>query len=538
MTRIRSTTIRLLILALAAETIGWTTRAEPARTAVPPASLPPMFARLPVLHGGRAKPIGSAARQVLLELAGKRSCPGKTPEQWLANVLFARDAAGDDPVFLIDDPAIAEALGIPNARRGRYSLNQLKPVLEELDRLYAAAAHRPSDQRSRFDVQIGQLHQRVVGFLELPERVRPIPHCETEWKTLATAYRRGAPSDLEQAVAAYRRAAARHIGRTALAKVDAEAWMNRIRPFFLAQLLYGVSILLYLFSRMGRCRLLIPAAMSAGVLGTLFHTAGIAARMWIMSRPPVTNLYSTFVFVGWMCAVLGLLIYRVRDRDMGALSTGLSGLVFLLLAGRYAAEGDTMGVMAAVLNSNFWLTCHVMTVTTGYAGCCLAGLVAHFYLVRAWRRPEDRDGLDASYRTLKGVLGLGLTFTFIGTVFGGIWADQSWGRFWGWDPKENGALMIVLWCSVLFHARLAGFLSRTGVAVGAVAGIQLVLLAWLGVNMLGIGLHAYGAITSGGVVWALAAFFLFESAFVYVSLLGMHARSMRSASTVGRSTDG
>ena len=83
-------------------------------------------------------------------------------------------------------------------------------------------------------------------------------------------------------------------------------------------------------------------------------------------------------------------------------------------------------------------------------------------------------------------------FSFVGTVLGGIWADQSWGRFWGWDPKENGALIIVLWNALILHLRWGGMIRERGLVVCAIGGNIVTSWSWFGVNMLGIGLHSYG----------------------------------------------
>ena len=472
-------------------------------------------AGMPVIQAGRLKPFNSAARQILRELSGRNSCQGKTAVRWLADTLFHPEATEYDRVFLIDNPAVAQALDLHTTRRGRYSLHDIKPALPELDSISVPSGHVPGNNLSTVDRQVLQLRDRLAVGFAVSEQVSPAPGCGKEWIALSNAYRHGDAAEFAHAVHEYRIQAARSIRPAELRKVAIETALVRIAPFFKAKILYGLAVLAYLLAFLGMRKMLLRTSLAAGGCAFALHTFGLLARMVIMSRPPVTNLYSTFLFVGWMSALLGLIIARRRDREMGALTIGLSGLVFLLIAGRYAAEGDTMGVMAAVLNSNFWLTCHVMTITIGYAGCCAAGLVGHFFLVRRWLRPNDMTALNESYRTLAATLGFGLTFTLVGTVFGGIWADQSWGRFWGWDPKENGALLIILWCAALFHAKRGGMIGPVGMAVGAIAGIQLVLLAWFGINMLGVGLHAYGRISSHGTVTALAAFFVLEAAFVY-----------------------
>jgi hypothetical protein len=141
------------------------------------------------------------------------------------------------------------------------------------------------------------------------------------------------------------------------------------------------------------------------------------------------------------------------------------------------------------------------------------------YLIQLVREPKNTAGLTATYRILLGTLGFGLTMTFLGTNLGGIWADQSWGRFWGWDPKENGALLIVLWCAILFHAKIAKLIGPRGLAIGAGAGIIVVMWAWFGVNLLSIGLHSYGF--TSGLATNLAVYFVLQ--IIVLTVLGMLA---------------
>jgi ABC-type transport system involved in cytochrome c biogenesis permease subunit len=117
-------------------------------------------------------------------------------------------------------------------------------------------------------------------------------------------------------------------------------------------------------------------------------------------------------------------------------------------------------------------------------------------------------------KIILGMIGFGLCFTFLGTMLGGIWADQSWGRFWGWDPKENGALLIILWTAITLHARLAGYIKDFGVAVFAIIGTMVVMLSWFGVNLLGVGLHSYGF--TEGLVINLLSYFFIEFVFIFV----------------------
>ncbi len=492
------------------------------------------FAGLPVLHRGRLKPVIGAAQEILLELSGRRSLSKKTAAGWLADALFRPERAASAPLFLIDDPRVAQGLGLESFSRARFSAVALEAGLKGRGEAGAGIGIGGKEGRAVSGDSVAlrtvRLMKRLALWRALSESVRPFPGGEAEWRRLGRAYRSGDVAGFSRAVAAYRARAMNVLGHLDFRRVRLESILDRVSPFFLAEALYGVGLLFYLLSRIGLKRRLLAAALFCGGMGFVLHSFGIGARMVIMARPPVTNLYSTFLFVSWAGAGLGLLVARGRDRDMGALLTAVSGLIFLLIAGRYAGAGDPMGVMTAVLNSNFWLTCHVTTITLGYAGCCVAGGVAHVYLVRRWRRRSGDSGVAGAWETLEATLGFGLTFVVAGTVFGGIWADQSWGQFWGWDPKENGALVIILWYALLFHAHRAGWLGRIGVAVGAVAGIQWILLAWFGVNMLGIGMHSYGHVSGRGPLIAMVLFFGFECAFVYALLFLWRRREVRTGS--------
>jgi len=156
-------------------------------------------------------------------------------------------------------------------------------------------------------------------------------------------------------------------------------------------------------------------------------------------------------------------------------------------------SGDTMEMLRAVLDTNFWLSTHVVAITTGYASMFVAGLLAIIYILRGFFTRSLSPELGKTLaRMVYGIVCFSTLFSFVGTILGGIWADQSWGRFWGWDPKENGALLIVLWNAIILHARWGGLIRDRGLMAMAVFGNIVTSFSWFGVNMLGIGLHSYG----------------------------------------------
>jgi len=283
-------------------------------------------------------------------------------------------------------------------------------------------------------------------------------------------------------------------------------------------ILYTIVFLLVFFSWLAAPRFFNRTAFLLLVLGFAVHTGGLVARMVLQGRPPVTNLYSSAIFVGWAAVLLGIVLERFYRNGIGSLVSAVIGFLTLIIAQHLSSEGDTLEMMRAVLDSNFWLATHVVCVTIGYSSTFLAGFLAILYVVRrlfdsGWT-DEDAEDLE---RMVYGVVCFSLLFSFLGTILGGIWADQSWGRFWGWDPKENGALMIVLWNAFILHARVGGLAKPRSVMVMAIFGNVVTAFSWFGVNMLGIGLHSYGFMEKA-FVW-LVIFAAIQAVFIMMGLL-------------------
>src|SRR5262245_31869182 len=196
--------------------------------------------------------------------------------------------------------------------------------------------------------------------------------------------------------------------------------------------------------------------------------------MYIQGRPPVTNLYSSAVFIGWGCVLLCLVLEWFYRNGIGNVLAAVTGALTMLIAHHLAVEshkGDTLEMMRAVLDTNFWLATHVTCVTLGYAATFVTGFLGLVFVVLGlFTRRLDRDTFIGLGQMIYGVVCFATLLSFVGTVLGGIWADYSWGRFWGWDPKENGALLIVIMNALVLHARWAGMVKQRGMAVLAMIG--------------------------------------------------------------------
>ncbi len=527
------------------------------------------FGTLPILEGGRVKPLDSLARNSLLVIHSRQGFSHEKrmvgPDEWILDVMFRPQVADQQPIFVIDDPDVIGLIGAKQTKnRNYFSFTDLASHLDEIQKQASAAQPIAAQKRSRFQSAIVNLFDRVYLYYKLRNTLQLAgsPGLGWELQSLGTpdaslrhqdltqlAHFRILPPpagaapeawmSVGQALAAVQSGAPLHPGLIPLAKMGAaygandaatfnqavvdmnavvttlkpgalghagnEIVFNRAQPFFVGLSIYFVAFLALCFSWIYKPDLLRPTAYALLFAGAIVHTLGLAARIILQGRPPVTNLYSSAIFVGWGVVILGLIIERMYRKGFGTAVAAAAGFASLIVAQNLGTEGDTMEMMRAVLDSNFWLATHVVTITIGYAGTFLAGSIAIAYALRKHivtkvDAETDKALADMAY----GIICFALFFSFVGTVLGGIWADQSWGRFWGWDPKENGALLIVLWNAIILHARMAGYVRDRGLMVMAIFGNIITACSWFGVNMLGVGLHSYGFMDQA--FWALTAF--------------------------------
>ena len=338
-------------------------------------------------------------------------------------------------------------------------------------------------------------------------------------ETMFVSYANGNVDDFNQAVEKYEQElTATPPPDCNVKKVDYEAWFNHFEPFFWAWILDLTAFILTTLAWFGWSRPLNRTAFWILVLTLGVHTLGLVSRIYISGRPPVTNLYSAAVFIGWAGMVFGLTLEVIYRLGIGNLIASVAGFAALFIAHYLAGDGDTLIVLQAVLDTQFWLATHVVVVTLGYTATFVAGLLGIVYILHsvATRSRSPELGRTVA-RMIYGTLCFAIFFSFVGTVLGGLWADDSWGRFWGWDPKENGALMIVAWNALVLHARWGGLVRDRGLAMLAVWGNAVVAWSNYGVNELGVGLHSYG-FTEGVAMW-LAIFVVSQLAIIALAIV-------------------
>jgi ABC-type transport system involved in cytochrome c biogenesis permease subunit len=309
--------------------------------------------------------------------------------------------------------------------------------------------------------------------------------------------------------------------RWQLANMDIEIAYNKTRPFFIAGLLFllfGLSLILAWPKAILTSRYF-PALLIVPFLPLL---AGFYYRIKITGFAPVTNMYGTMLWVSFGIGIFSTLIWFLYRKNVfvGSLWVATSGILFLTESIPLVLSPD-LDPIVAVLRSNLWLTIHVLTIVISYAAFAISMVLGNMVLIRSivtgsYHDSYVQDAAKTCYRMIQ----LGVFLISVGIVLGGIWADYSWGRFWGWDPKETWALIADLGFLAILHARFVGWIGPFGVLASSTVGFLLVIMAWYGVNfILAAGLHSYG-FSSGGA--ALMLTFVIAQMLILALALGLY----------------
>ena len=570
-----------------------------------------MIESLPVLDGGRVKPLSTYAGFDMLTLHGARSMKivgkdGKKiklkPTEWMMDTLFRPELAVELPTFRIDNSKVLEAIGVKEkGRRDRYSYSELEGHRDQLIEL--AKSYEPIEKAKRDPVQSQTIdlaysirnYESLLGYFgfarngiilrgsgkdgaadqrsDLSAVMSSAPVLRDE---IAKAQKEGGQIDgrlqdlLQQVLdaansskfslfmlppktasdKAWLPAGEAIMGVMTMQSKDPETaikdikvletgvrslydseekfrkgfgefkslidkrvesrgelkhiamevsyyqrdWFLNALVFFIIGWLCALGMWGLGSSRAGK--ILAWATLGFTILGGIYCVIAIVTRCLIMERPPVGNLYDTVIFIGTSLVFLALLVEWMTRRHFALGLAPILGTTLMLLGRLYEVgdASDHMDPLPAVLISNFWLSTHVITITLGYAaGLFTAVLSAAYIIMRGLNLDGGNKDLRRSLtKAVYGCICFTVFLSLVGTVLGGIWANYSWGRFWGWDPKENGALMIVLWTLAILHARLGGIIKEWGLHLCSLFTAIIVGFSWWHVNFLGVGLHNYG----------------------------------------------
>jgi len=467
----------------------------------------------------------------LFRMAGdaSRSIHSRGRKKWQANnfvlsMLLDTHDWKSEPMILVSLGQLIEKLGLDRTQR-RFSFTQLTS-LPELNRLAGEAhalrkAEKPLD---RLQNEVMSVSERLALFAHVMDGsaflLVPAPEKttdawlvppefgryydesqfaapQTQLQTLATAYAKGDGFQFGRAANQLRDGLRGLSPKTypEESKLRLEYFYNHWDGFYRAAWCYGIALLLLAIAYMrGKGGTVKSIGVSIAILGLLFHASGIAMRCMIAGRPPVTNMYESIIWVSFAVSFFGMIFFARYRTSVYLLAALPVSLVALLLVHQMPiAMPSSIDPLVPVLRDNFWLTIHVLTITLSYAAFALAMGFGHILLFRYARNPVSARADQSMHFWLYRVLQLGVILLAAGTILGGVWANYSWGRFWGWDPKETWALIALLCYILTLHGRLAGWWTQFGLVVASVVCFLAVLMAWYGVNfVLGKGLHSYG----------------------------------------------
>ena len=507
---------------------------------------------LAVQDGGRRKPVDTFAKETLIRITGRSTYTDTNGRKWQPNdfVLSALLETHDwknEPMVLVSFGKLKEQLGFDKTQR-RFSFAQLAGSIE-LQRLanQAQALKRAEKPLDRVQQEALGVSDRLTLFARVIDGsallIVPAPTNETDpwvepsgWsKFYSEAQFAPVQTQLQTAATAYVNGDGFNFSRAANQLRDnlrglspsiypqerqlrLESFYNHFEAFYRAIWCYGIALVILLVAHFRRgfgvggdvrafeggpavarsphskVNALQVLGVGVALLGLGFQAAGIVMRCMIGGRPPVTNMYESIIWVSFAVSFFGMIFfarYRAPVYLLAALPVTLIAL--LLVHQMPIAMPSSIEPLVPVLRDNFWLTVHVLTITLSYAAFALAMGFGHILLWRYARNPADARADAPMHFWLYRVLQLGVLLLAAGTILGGVWANYSWGRFWGWDPKETWALIALLCYILALHGRLAGWWTQFGLAVASVVCFLAVLMAWYGVNfVLGKGLHSYG----------------------------------------------
>lgn len=507
---------------------------------------------LPVQDAGRIKPFDTFAIESLKLVYGKSKLNGKRAPDVVLTWILAGDQWINAPIIELAHAGVKEALGFEPTKK-YYTPQEILTnvkfplILQELEN------RQKRQEKLNPYFQAVQRVENQLGLLQAIKQGRApgiAPSADGDtWKAPAELPESlmGLFSDMAKSYVAYITAeqgsdkAALNSAEKELAakivalkegirhetpekypemrKVNLEVHYNQFHPFQWAWITYLIGVLAFISFFVSGKSWQGKMGWVFIVMGFLLHTYGMGLRIYLAGRPPVSNMYETVVWVPWGAVFFGFILERIQKNKILLICAASVAIFCLILTDLAPAVLDpSIHPLEPVLRSTFWLTTHVLIITISYAAFFLAfalgDLLLFYYLVDEKKfHTQIQQGVISIYRCIQ----IGVVLLASGIILGGIWADYSWGRFWGWDPKETWALIALLGYLAILHGRLTGLVRQFGLVASSVLSFSLVIMAWYGVNfVLGAGLHSYG-FGAGGVEY-VTGFVVLQILFVvYVS---------------------
>lgn len=513
-----------------------------------------------IQEGGRIMPLEGFARRLAVDVTGRSRWSSKGPEGFtgepsmvlLMDAMFKGRETLNRTNITIEDKPLKREIGLDPERRffSAVELANTPKLNEMLGRIEAARASDPGFSPSSLERKAMNVRSSVNRLANIAggEMLAIIPTAPGEsFRFVSTM---GGDDGTERVQAALAAIGAEYVaGRPIGAKVEElenaiaalgtltpaeqrrvnlELFYDAHHPYRKAAMFYTLSLILFGVSCLVFRKALIVAAIVAASAGAIEHVMGIGLRVAILERVPVSNTYESLLWMGLVAIAVGAGAQLVNKRRGYYLFGGIAAALISVLFAELVPLTDRTNSLPAVLRSNYWLIIHVMTIVASYGVLAVAAVLGHVYLVKDVLL-NRRDPIAArrsaalvvqTYRSIQ----IGLFLLTAGTILGGVWAAESWGRFWGWDPKETWALISIIVYFAVLHARYIGWLKDFGLAASAVLGLIVIVWTFYGVNyVMASGLHSYGFGSGGEMyvgLWAVLELLFLAVCFVRYRMIG------------------
>jgi cytochrome c-type biogenesis protein CcsB len=463
-----------------------------------PASTADVLRRLPVQHDGRTMPLDTLAREAVWQITGSRSWHGEDPVESVAAWVTDPRTSANAPVVRLGSSKLAAAIGLAESTT-HASFVQLvgnQRLLQLMETAHQQAAREIPRKDVLADAE--KLEERLVrlqSFLNR-EAVRPVPvpgNPMARWSPAPQAAGGGELLALMRGD--------RLVGWPPEADVEREITYNRVNPARVSWLVLLASLVVSVLAWVRGKKLLDGVAFALLLAGFAAMTWGLGMRWAVGDRIPAANMYESLLFLAWgvgLFAVVAtpLLRSRLVVLNAGVMATLTMALTDLLPMDRFIHP------VPPVLAGTAWLAIHVPIIMVGYSVLALGVVVAHMQVGYTIFAPRKTDVIDRMYDLNYWYMFVGSILLIAGILTGSMWAASSWGRYWGWDPKEVWSLVAFLAYMAILHARVDRMIGKFGVAAISIVAFQTILMTYLGVNyVLGTGMHSYGFGDSPVLMW-------------------------------------
>lgn len=487
--------------------------------------------------GGRMKPIDTLSHEILAKLNRNNTFMGLTPNQVVLGMMLRPDAWREIAMLRTGDKEVNKLIGLP-AEAKTAAFSQFFEIPDQISGYKLAAlvdeANRKAPgKRDKFDKALLQVDERVnVAYMVYTGslmRMWPVPNDKNhKWDATIDALQTFPPKEselvrllaisyfgsIDEAVKTKDWTKAdealgriekyqRFVGASVYpndTKIKIEIFYNHANIFEQLWPLYfvvGFTLLILSF-----IKILKPSfsaewlrKLSFGLLIGFFlaHTAGLIMRWYISGHAPWSNGYESMIYIGWASVLAGFIFSRKSLMTMAATAI-MTGLILFVAHLNWMDPQVTN--LVPVLQS-YWLAIHVAMITASYGFLGLGALLGMITLTLfILKKPHNEDRLNLAIKELNAInemsLIVGLVLLTVGNFLGGVWANESWGRYWGWDPKETWALVTILVYAVVIHVRfIKGAYTEYIYSIISLLAFTSVLMTYFGVNYYLAGMHSY-----------------------------------------------